>query len=332
MPMFSDNKNLELYALALAAEGMAEESIRYHVKLAETASLAWHPEWQLRQRIEDIVAGKIKRVHWPWHYLDQQCPTLMPGQITVIAGAPGATKSFALLQCLDYWVSSDVPVAMMALEGKRSSHLTRLLAQLEGNTDIMDAAWVADHADQVRAAMDRHSDRIESVGQCICVPDVMRSSSVTYSDVLSWMWGRARVGDRVLIVDPITSADPIVRQWEADRELLNQCIRLADTHKLSIILVTHPAKMQSSSPSLDSMALGASYQRHVDGVIWLAAHDKKKRTVLGPCGRTEIDSNRVMYLLKVRDGKGQGKAIAYTFGAETLKLSEGGIIIKEPKQ
>jgi len=320
------NKEVEAICQEWRKAGVPEEDIQRRAHLLETQCLAFHPAWQLRERLEKIKDGRLAVIPWPWANMATLCPCLFPGSVTVLAGAPGATKSFMMLQCVNYWATCEIPVAMLALEGTKASHLQRLLAQIERKPELTDLVWIADHPDEAEAAMDRRTTWIDEVGQCICTLDM---ASVTYTDVLEWIRTRARLKDRIIIVDPITAADPQGRQWEADRMMVGTAQQIAREYQVSVILVSHPSKSTGGKPSLDSLAGGTAYQRHVDAVIWLSAIEPKGLMVTQPVGRETIECNRVMYLLKVRDGKGQGKAIGFRFEGSSLLLAEQGVIIKE---
>ena len=106
--------------------------------------------------------------------------------------------------------------------------------------------------------------------------------------------------------------------------------KLAEKHNTSIVFVSHPVKGYER-PSLDSLAGGAAFTRHVDLVLWLEAIDPKTVTVAGPCGRHETEIDRIMHLLKVRHGPGHGKRIGFCFDVQSLSLAEQGLILKDKK-
>ena len=60
--------------------------------------------WSMKAHYQEIADGKLRKVPWPWSSLTQLCPSLLPGTVTIIAGAPGSSKSFMMLQCLQFWL------------------------------------------------------------------------------------------------------------------------------------------------------------------------------------------------------------------------------------
>ena len=67
----------------------------------------------------------------------------------------------------------------------------------------------------------------------------------------------------------------------------------------------------------------------MDGVLWLEAIEAKEAIVAGACGRSTTKIDRVMHLLKVKDGPGQGKKIGFRFDVKSLSLAEQGLILKD---
>lgn len=277
-------------------------------------------------RMAQIIEGVIKVVPWPWARLTEQCPSLMPGMVTMFAGSPGATKSFAMLQCITWWVSRDYKVGCLMMEGTRGWHLQRALAQMSGNRNMTSIPYVADHPEEVEAAIDKYRYQISQIAEAIDIP----ASDFTYQDVMAWMQDCAKKGCRIIIVDPITKANPEGRQWEEDRTMVSFANSIAKRHRTSIILVTHP-KQTKGMPGFENLAGGSAYSRHVQALIWLATFDAKTLSVETCCGRSDIECNRVMHLLKVTDGLGQNKHIGCLFNKNTLLLEEKGIVVKETK-
>ena len=79
------------------------------------------------------------------------------------------------------------------------------------------------------------------------------------------------------------------------------------------------------------LAGGAAYSRFAQTILWLESHAEKISQVKTDCGRTEIEHNRTLHLLKARNGRGQGVKLAFNFQGESLTLREEGIIVKKCK-
>lgn len=288
---------------------------------------AFNPAAALEKRYEDIATGEIASISWPWENLTWNSQALIPGAVVIFAGCPGASKSLGVLQCLTYWLGLGAQSSVLMMEGKRVEHVQRLLAQLDTDPNLCNWEWLKVNPKDASLALDRHRARIRDIG--LRIHEAGNKVS-TYLDVLNWIQARCWAKDRLMVIDPITSADPEGKQWEADRMIVTQAKRMADEFKCSIVMVSHPIKGYEK-PSLSSLAGGTAYQRHADAVLWLEAIDDKELTVQGPCGRTQIECNRVMHLLKVRNGPGDGKRIGFRFDVPSFALAEQGLILKDEK-
>jgi AAA domain len=318
---------------SLSAEGKTESEIRDAIRRQVAHSDAFHRllgrPGELRRRLAQIAEGVITCVTWPWAALAEQCPSLLPGTVTVVVGVPGATKSFCMLQCMDYWLSRDYSVKCAMLERSRAWHLHRYLAQVSGRPEFLSMGHVQSHPDEVDSALDQYAVQIDRMAGAIDIP----SGIWSYDDAKSWMLKicNDKQPPRIIIVDPLTKADPGGLQWEADRAIVAFCEKLAGQFGCSIILVVHPKK-DNSMPAIENIFGGASYSRHVQAVIWLSRFEFKNLTVKTWAGREQVACNRVMHLLKVSDGLGQGKHIGYEFSGKTLRLEEKGIVVREKKE
>ncbi len=323
--MADRNRELEAMQRDWKARGFSEAEIQ-SMSDRLSGSLAMQPAQCLKARLDKIKAGEIAAVPWPWPQLSELAPSLTPGSVVMLAGSAGASKSFLAVQCLAFWTRREIPCALLALEGSRDQHAQRLLAQLEGNSNLVDLAWVKAHPNEVDAAWERYKDWLDVVGQRIHPAGM----DATYDDLLNWLKVRGGRGDRLLIIDPVTAADSQDKPWLSDRRLIVKARQIAGASGLSLLVVVHPTK-NSPGATLDGLAGGAAFQRHTDGVLWLHACDTKTVTMMTPAGRFSAEVNRVLYLLKVRDGRGQGKAIGFRFDGKSLTFAEQGLIIKEPK-
>ncbi|MFH2033767.1 MAG: AAA family ATPase [Candidatus Margulisiibacteriota bacterium] len=277
--------------------------------------------------MDDIIAGRIWAVPWPWAMMNGLCPVLVQEKVVVLCGSPGASKSLMMIQCLNFWAKEGVKASLLELEDSKAEHLQRLLAQVSECSDITDTAWVKANPEKVQEITRRHSDWIDEIGKMIFVND---SADVTYWDLLHWMQERAKAGDRVIVVDPITSASSEGEIYRADKTFINHTLKLAADYKCTIILVTHP-RSGTIIPALDNVAGGKSITRHTRGVIWLEYTEEATTQLKGYCGTHDVQINRRMWLLKVSGGKGTGAVLGFRFCPESLQLAEQGLIIKKKK-
>jgi len=278
--------------------------------------------------IEDTIAGRRQAIKWPWPCVGGLTKALLPGTVTILCGNVGASKSFMLLQAAAYWHQYEVKTAIYELEEDQAFHLSRCLAQQSGVSDVTDPDWVRQNPTEARRLYSENEVWLDNFGPCIYAsPD----TQPTFDQLAAWVEDRAKVGCRIIGIDPITAGLHVRRQsWEEDGSFLCRIKRAAVDYRCSIVLVTHPVKTVSR-PDLTQLAGGAAYARFAQSIVWLESHGERSSTVKTVCGTTVVKHNRTLHLLKARNGKGQGVKLAFNFEAESLTLKELGIIVRSPK-
>ena len=276
------------------------------------------------ERIEQIIAGKFRALNWPWVTLTNLSNALIPGMVTIICGSPGASKSFMLLQALEYWLSLAIKCCVFELEFDREFHLFRALAQISGISEITNPKWVESNPELARQAQKENSEYLDNVGRCIWAsPD----SQPTLEQLAQWVEERARAGYQIICIDPVTAAMQSAKPWIEDNTFLQRVKRAARDNGCSLVLVTHPAKTVSM-PDMNQLAGSAAYSRFAQNIFWLQAHEPQTNKVKTACGLSEYNHNRTLHILKATNGRGHGLSLAAEFESETLTLKEYGVITK----
>ena len=317
------NPALERQIALYKAEGASDEEIAKRVSYLNFSPHIY-PSISLEERLVAVCTGEFYAVPWPWQGMNTLCQSLTPGAVTVFVGGVGASKSFSILQCINYWTTIGERCCVLEIEKSRDYHMHRMLAQLEDNGDITDLKWCKENPFEVKAAADKHREWLNIVGHAIHCAQL---GVVTYEAVLGWIQDRCEDGNRIVVVDPITAAKPNGRPYEADLEFMAKVQEFAVTYKASIVVVSHPAK-DFAKPDIGTISGGTAIGRFIDCALWLESVKPDDVTVYGPCGRHQVHINRVLHLLKVRDGRGQGMQDGMFFSGGSLKLEEMGIIIE----
>ena len=278
--------------------------------------------------IENTISGKRQAIQWPWACVGGLTKALLPGTVTLLCGNVGASKSFMLLEAGMFWHGAGIKTAIYELEEDRDFHLLRCLAQRSRTGDITDPDWIRDNAEQARTIFDEHKVFLDGFGsQIFASPD----TQPTLEQVAAWVKDRAKAGCRIIAIDPITIAAHKGRSsWEEDAAFLHNIKHTTVDHHCSIVLITHPVKAMSF-PDVTQLAGGAAYQRFAQTIVWLESHADKTSTVKTPCGPADVEHNRILHILKARNGRGQGVKLACGFESESLTLRELGIIVKKKK-
>jgi hypothetical protein len=288
------------------------------------------PAAEVGELIEDMISGKWRALEWKFRTLGRLSKALFPGTTTLVCGDPGSTKSFLLLECLAHWHAAGIPVACYMLEDTKRIHLLRALAQMSGEGRITDDDWVRNHPAVAREIYAQHREALDTFGACITSPG---ANHPTTDEIAAWVEARCKDGCQIIAVDPITCADFSDKPWKDDRRFIWTCQRALAFSGARLILVTHPRKGAGgakSTGSMDDMAGGASYPRHAQTVLWVQRKDPAEEVEIVSGSentmnkREEVD--RVVKIVKSRNGKGHGAALAFNFLTESLTFEEVGLI------
>ncbi len=281
------------------------------------------PSAKVTKLVADTISGKRYAAPWPaeWRDLSRLTHALLPGSSIAVCGDPAASKSFWILQAARAWHKMGVQFAMYELEADEDgSHLLRAIAQIEGNTRMLDWEWVRDHPADASAIEQKHRAFIDSFGARLWTPP---ANLPHLTDLTDWVNDRAKEGCRVIAIDPITAADTGKQRWDDDRHFVINTQKILRDNGASMVLVTHP-KLSNKSNGLADVGGGAAYTRFTQTVIWIKAHDYKN--TLTENGQVTV--NRTIKISKARHAKGTGHSIAYKFGAG-MTFEEFGTVIKE---
>jgi hypothetical protein len=281
----------------------------------------------LDNHFQDIFSGRCRPIKIGFTSVDRAIQ-ILPDSVTLIAGNPGASKSFLMLQLAAVWIEANIKTAIYEIEKDLPFHLKRILAQRTGNSNITRMDWAEANQEFIRQAQSEHRDFLDNIGRHIWTcPDKI----ITQSDVVAWTRERASSGYQAIIIDPITIADRKDEPHKADGLLMQELRGIAREHRAAIFLVIHPSKAVITMPDLMQISGGAAYSRFCDNAIWLENHDDKPSTILTACGSIEVNHNRTLWILKSRDGSGTGARLACNFEGESLLLKEVGLIVKKKK-
>ena len=290
------------------------------------------PAAELDNFLADVITGKIKNILTGFSSLDSLIQ-IVPENLVLVCGSPGAAKSLWMLQLLSYWLANGIKAACFMLERGRPFHLSRVLAQLAGVAQMTRIDWIRSNPELVREALAEHRETIDRIGRALFVDPL---KSISQVDIIQWATERGKSGHKILIVDPVTLRVRSGDAWSADEDLIRELKSVACKFQLAIVCVLHPVKGQAM-PDLSSLSGGAIFGRACDSAIWLEHHHTEPKissVVLsrGFSATQEVRHNRSLIVLKSRDGSGIGAHIACELSAENLMLTEIGLIVKSKKR
>lgn len=279
------------------------------------------------EQLEDEISGKRFSVEWiGWFYLSQML-ALLPGTVTVLCGSPGASKSLFVLEAVWRWYFQSVPVVLLALEKRADFHRRRCLAQMAERQELTNFRWCREHSEEARELFLRFQPVLDKLMEARVIQAPTSDQRIDADFILRWIKAEAKAGRRIIIIDPITKLVGGDRLFEEQAALVDRCQKLAEEFGLSIVFVTHPVKGkqgQKITPDLDNMQGSKSFSNFVDTAFWLESHRPDRRMVTVPSGRVDVDFNRTLHCLKVRNASGAGDKIAFQMQGGRLWHVEQG--------
>jgi hypothetical protein len=303
-------------------EGMIEV-LRAAIPIGQTT-----PVDALFAHYADQASGSYFLAPWPFQFLTKISRSLLPGKVAIVGGPPGGAKSWFMLETVLNLIRLNITVAQLALEEPWPWHASRALAHLSQNPDILDNEWVKANQSLANLAAEHHKETLNKLGKAMTC-----RGNPTFADCLEWIADRCKEGVRVLVIDPITLADPgHDDKWTVDRTFMAKAKEIIDKHGASLILVTHPTKSASRGrgpTTMDDMAGGTAYPRAAASVLWLTSLEKPtKKQILTHHGYLDsLEIHKEIIIMKSRDSTGAGSRIGFRFIG--LHFQEMGKIISD---
>lgn len=281
--------------------------------------------------LDGVIDGRIESVRVPcWPALSRSVHPFLPGNLSVLCGDPGTSKSFFVLQAMHALHMAGVGVWYYALEGSRKDHAMRLLAQLSGEPGMADTEWLKANPATSQKILTVYRDGLSAFGERV---DTSPNDPVGYDRLIRWADERCMAGARVLCIDPVTAASPDKEPWIADQKFVTAVRKVLDKHGASMMVVTHPKNGSKGAPGLETLAGGAAWSRFTDSVLWLTRHeDDNTVQIRNPFGGCDtVKANRTILVCKARHARGAGFRLGYWFDPRSLTFKELGVTAKAEK-
>lgn len=313
----------------VAREGVSAEAAVRRI-MAEASSLGASAD--VMAEVRDEIEGRRRAIELPWPETSRASMSLLPKALTLVCGQPGAAKSYWVMQVVSHLVETGEKVAILVLEEDRTYHLRRVVASRSRCPRFNDPAWVRENPDEAEAMVESCRGHIDALGRCV---SDWKGEPPTLDDVAEWVDAQAVAGKRVIVVDPITAVGCMTtRSWEEERAFVMRAKAIAATHECSIVLVTHPKPgAKGRGDLIESMAGSQAYPRFASCILWLMHLPEgrtvvaRKRTIGGPLDQA-VEPDRLMVVVKARNGPGTGSRIAYRFGGNGLCFEELGVVVR----
>jgi hypothetical protein len=323
----ADGEDCFDYIEQLKIIGKTKEQIQSELQKVINSAKSKGCADKLSEKFDKIISGELTTIKFPFRWTSFLSNALLPETVTILCGNVGASKSFMLLQWLIFWFTQNIKCVCYELEEDRNFHSQRALSQIAGNSNLTDFDYIKDNPEIAKQAISEHSDFINNFGRCI---EACPESQLTQPQIAEWILAKAKAGNRIIALDPVTALAQPKESWLSDNAFLQNIKRTAVDYHCSIILISHPVKAVSM-PDITQLAGGAAYARFAQTVLWLESHEPKHSSVETDCGTTDTEHNRTLHILKSRNGTGQGRKLAFSFRKEDLTLNEFGLITRVNK-
>lgn len=290
------------------------------------------PSSRVAKRLGEYIDGTRKVIHWKWSTLSGMTKALMPGTITMICGTPGSAKSFFLLENMMHWHSQDIPVALMELEEDQTYHLMRCAAILQQDSRVLDPDWANENPKEARDIWREAEPFIAGFGDKIFES---QNPNMDYSELIKWVIDRIKAKCRIIAVDPISALDTGDKaSWNEDKRFVREVGGLLAKSESSLILITHPRGGKYNETDLQNISGGSAFARFTQTAIWIESLPERKAFEVKKNHEINMTvmANRIIRILKARNGRGAGARVAYDFSNDTLGFQELGLITNKEKK
>lgn len=286
----------------------------------------------LRKLVSDTISGKRRNIHTPWETLNNFSQALLPGTVTLLCGGPGSGKTFFLIQLINWFFNQKVPFGYYALEEDKTFVLLRLLAQMSRCSSILNSDWVREYPQEADRYLNIFEPRLRDIGKFLYSAP---GAKVMLSDLPKWIESRAKRKDRIIIIDPASVANFGQHIADTVQDFMERTKDIARIHETSVIIALHPntESLSTGRVGMGGLKGGSTWDNLTQTALWLEiAQYGNQESVETKHGVHPLSFNRRLWMLKTRNGKGQGSRLAFQFDPDTLTFDEIGIIVKPSKK
>lgn len=297
----------------------------------------------LTARIEAERDGLIKAIRLPWWNLNKHIGFgLYPGNITIVAGPPGTSKSYFALNTLLAAGKAGYRWRLLPLEDNAETWALKALAT---NLDSWELISQPENEDDRRALgerklaqLNKHRDFISDMFQCIAENPRMpvkgmdgsrKVFDVNYQDVLRFVEDEAEASD-IVCIDPISQItfDADGRDFRGQSDFMRRLAAIAADTKIHVLLIAHDVKQHHGGT--EGVVQGsAMFERLAHSVLILSRHDPSIEDSIYSTFNPTIAHRLTITVKKCRAGS-SGKRFAFDLSDFGPTFKEHGMIKSEP--
>ena len=290
---------------------------------------------QLQEYMRNIGDGSIEQHALSHEFTSEATNALRSGMGAILVGPPESGKSWFVVQEVYDLNRRGIPTSCLMLEQDKQFFHQRLLAQLSGNSKVLDFDYVRSHNGEILEMIGQYREHLD-LANLYTQEDVNAScrkgrlmKAPEKQLCVKWVQQQFEAGMKVVFIDPITSLQTEGQTWIEDLELVKGIKRLCEKHNKTCVVVTHPsdnaiAVKSRPSPELiqNSIAGGKAITRFFQTVLWL----QKKPGGMEVCtkgawGGTELmTATHLLHIGKANNGYGGGMSVAFDFNSSQAPM------------
>lgn len=295
-------------------------------------------------RIEAEGRGEIVTIPLYWRSFNKAVGFgLKMGCVSMIAGAPGAGKSYLALNICLHAEKNGFSWRYLPLEDEADDWIQRAMAahfgdwRMVGNPedDTEEARMLLAEHKRTRLASER--DLLGKLYDRICRnPQLVGSledieSAVDYDGVLQWVYDESEKSD-LIVVDPVGFIDfsNDGKDWVGQQKFMKRLTAIAKKTNCHVMLMAHIGKRPGrvGLSTMDDLQGSAMFSRSAHYVFILDRHDEQEADVFSSWN-TNVSHKLTMTVGKSRGGF-SGTKIAMDLDSNGPVFKEHGII--KPKK
>lgn len=263
------------------------------------------------------------------------------GNVLVLAGAPGASKSYWALNFCLHAGRKGFHWRYLPLEDSAGRWIEKAMAahfgdwRVVGNPEEDTAEARKRLAEYKKTRLASERDLLTSLWEHVCenprtvITGLDDIEPVPYEGVLEWVRRESEEGADLIVIDPVAQIDFTGRDkdWKQQERFMQALTGIAEKGGCFVALVAHIAKRPGRSnllSSMDDLQGAAAFARLAQYVFMLDRHDPQDADIFSSWN-SSVEHKLTLTIGKARDGF-SGTRIAMDLDSNGPVFREHGII------
>lgn len=299
----------------------------------------------LSDKYADELNGDLQRIPLPWSNLEWCIGNgLAPGQVSLIYGPPGASKTFFALNILLNAGAEGFSWKFVPLEDTPTEMVERCIAILEGSWETL-TTYSRRASDEAREALYRKKEKAlaknytavaEYFKKNICSNPMRHEGGSNYREAIRYIESAAHKENLIVIdnMSQISFEDGTgANKFNLEERFMQSVTNAVAGTKCHVMLIAHTRKKQRGDmvADMDSIAGSGHLSRLSQLVLCIEPHrgeDKESQVPDGQGGTKTVHHNITVHVNKVRLGGMSGARVAFQWADWGPVFEERGGIVR----